>query len=184
MDEDNVIQDNLGLVYAQLKKFKMTDDPEAISIGYEALYVAVHTFDQTKNVTLSTYATVCIYNALGSYLRTLKRVKQLPVISYNVCVVDDDGNTKELLDCIPAAGSIIEDFIHKETMNCLHCAAERALAAMTNPNYIKIIKIWQDSEYSKPTTLIAKEAKVSQSYVSQVLSRFKSQVKKQMEAYQ
>lgn len=72
-DIEAIIRDNIGLVITQLKRLKVTFDPEAESIGYEALYNAALTYDCTKGYKFSTYATCCIYNAVGSYIRTLTR---------------------------------------------------------------------------------------------------------------
>lgn len=92
---DDKIRDNVGLIFTQLNKFKLAKDPEAESIGYEALYNAILTYDQSKKVQFSTYASVCIYNALGSYVRTQNKQRQLEVISYNNIAFSEDGTDHE-----------------------------------------------------------------------------------------
>ena len=83
MDMNSLIKDNLGLVYKQIARLKLFDDPEAESIGYEALWTAAKTFDESKGYKFSTYAMCCIYNALGSYIRTLNKKSRIETISYD-----------------------------------------------------------------------------------------------------
>lgn len=174
---NDIIEANIGLVYAQLHKFNLSKDDDAVSIGYEALYMAVSTFDDTKGIKLSTYATVCIYNALGSYLRTKHKTRQLTLLSYNTIV----GDNTELLEFLPDCTDIEEEYIYKESVNNTCKAAQHIYNKMNNKTHKAIVLAWCKSGCEKTTSAIAKEVCVSQSYVSQVLSLYKARIRKYME---
>ena len=110
-DINDKIASNVGLIFKQLNKFNLAEDPEAESIGYEALYNAILTYDQSKSVQFSTYASVCIYNALGSYVRTQNKQRQLEVISYNNVAYTEDGTDHEFVDFISAPSDVEQDYI-------------------------------------------------------------------------
>ena len=109
-DINAMIAKHSGLIFNQLKKFNLAKDPEAESIGYEALYNAILTYDQSKNVQFSTYASVCIYNALGSYVRTQNKQRQLEVISYNNVAYSEDGTDHEYVDFLSTSSGIMPAF--------------------------------------------------------------------------
>ena len=174
---EDMIAQNTGLIFKQLIKFGLRDDPEAESIGYEALYTAIQTFDTSKNVQLSTYATVCIYNALGCYVRQLNKQRQLEVVSYNNIAYSDDGEDHEFVDYLPACTDIEEEYIMQEqvteALRCFSAVYDR----LTNETHKRIIDAWRDTDYSGTTVQIATMANVSQPYASQILCKFKSNLK-------
>lgn len=180
---DDKIRDNVGLIFAQLNKFNLAKDPEAESIGYEALYNAILTYDQSKNVQFSTYASVCIYNALGTYVRTLNKQRQLEVISYNNVAYSEDGTDHEFVDFFEAPTSVEEDYIRAERNQLVRQAVKAQYDKLTNEKHKAIILLWCRSGYSMSSVTIAKEIGVSQSYVSQVISNFKFKLKKRLEEY-
>jgi len=182
---DNIeltIKENTGLIFKQLHKFHLVDDPEAESIGYEALYNAALTYESTKKAKFSTYATVCIYNGLGTYTRTLNRQRQLDVISYNNKV--SNGSYEAEYSNFITNGVSTEDCCIKEEL----CATalrtfDELLNKLTNEKHKKIIIAWQESDYSGSTVELAINVGVSQPYVSQVLTRFKSDMKTKLKEY-
>jgi RNA polymerase sporulation-specific sigma factor len=157
----------------------LTHDPEAESIGFEALLNAINTFDDQKNVKFSTYATVCIYNALGSYIRELNKKRQLEVISYNSLVYEE----AELVDFIPGPCSAEDDYVGNEYCKYIRKILADEHAKLHNHTVWNVVDIWITSEFTKDTKEIAKEAGVSQSYVSQILNRFRYSLKKRLEEY-
>ena len=54
-DINATIAKHIGLIFNQLKKFNLAADPEAESIGYEALYNAILTYDQNKKIRFRTF---------------------------------------------------------------------------------------------------------------------------------
>ena len=180
-DINTKVASNIGLVFKQLKKFNLAKDPEAESIGYEALYNAVLTYDQSKNIQFSTYASVCIYNALGSYVRTLNKQRQLEIVSYNNIAYSEDGTDHEFVDFLPTPSDVEQDFMKKELHRIVREEFQKQYDALTNKKHQVIISLWRDSEYEASMVSIAKQAGVSQPYVSQVINSFKFNLKKKLE---
>ena len=173
---ETVINQNVGLLYKQLHKFHLASDADAISFGYEALWKAVTTYSADKDVKFSTYATVCIFNALGSYVRTLNRQRQLEVISYNNIV----DNTTEYLELLKSPVNIEDEYVRNEYASVLDVTLE-SVFNMLSKKHKEIITRWIDSDFEATATQIAKEVGCSQSYVSQVEAIFKGKFKKRLE---
>jgi RNA polymerase sigma factor (sigma-70 family) len=181
-DINQIIEKNLGLVYSQLKRFGLLYDPEAESLAYEALYKAIKGFDDSRTNTFATYAIVCIYNALGCYIRQLNRVKQLEVFSYNSTTTDEEGDSKELLDFISSTESVEQELVAKDRSQLVQQVLKEVYQNLTNDKHKKLVVYWIQSGYTASTVLLAKQAGVSQSYACQVIQRFKSNIKKRLEA--
>ena len=180
-DVNELIADNIGLIHKQLNKFNLAEDPEAESIGYEALYNAILNYDSTKGTKLSTVATVYIYNALGSYVRALNVKRQLQLVSYNNVAYTDDTEEHEFLDLLPSEHNVEDEYIHKEECSLALVAFNNRYDKLTNEKHKAILKAWKDSEFVATTKDIAKEVGVSQSYVSQIINNFKFTLKKELE---
>ena len=174
---EELIKLNEGLVGKQLKKFGLVGDPEALSIGYEALYKAIMTFNTSRSSKFSTYATVCIYNSLGSYVRSLNTTIRKNTISYDA-PVDDEGTT--YLDSfeskLTADGKLLEEAGVKEIMQCV----ERCIAEINNKTQRSMLEYWRDSMFKATHTEIASELNCSQSYVSQTINRFRCNLKNKL----
>ena len=182
-DINDKIASNVGLIFKQLNKFNLAKDPEAESIGYEALYTAILTYDQSKNIQFSTYASVCIYNALGSYVRTQNRQRQLEVISYNNVAYTEDGAGHEFVDFISAPLNVEQDYMKKELHRLVREEFQKQYDMLTNEKHKSIVSLWRDSEYEASMVSIAKQVGVSQPYVSQVINSFKFNLRKRLEEY-
>lgn len=184
--QDNInktIADNTGLIFKQLRKFNLAYDPDAESIGYEALYNAIRTYDDSKSIKFSTYATVCIYNALGGYVRHLNRKRQLEVISYNTVAYTDDRTEHEFIDLLESPVDIEENVEKQETILLVQQAYKTVYDRLTNENHKKVISLWHDEDYNMPAIALASACGVSQSYVSQIINKFKFALKKELEAH-
>lgn len=179
---DSVIRNNIGLVISQLKRLNVMFDPDAESIGYEALYNAAVTYDSTKGYRFSTYATCCIFNALGSYIRTLNKKRQLQVVSYNNIAYCEDGVNHEFLEVLPNSISVEDDYLHKELLLAVNYSYKTAYNKLTNSKQKAIIKAWHDADYDISNKEIASLVGVSQPYVNQVISAFKHKIRKKLEA--
>lgn len=176
---DDLIEQNKGLVYSQLLKFYLVHDQEAESIAYWALYTAIKTYKKSENVLLSTYATVCIYNALGDYVRSLNKKRQLDLVSYNAPMTEG-LEYGEILSSKESAEDVV---IHDELVTKTKQAIKEIIEGTTNARHLEIIAIFVDNDYKVSATDIAKKIGVSQSYVSQALAEFKGKLKRRMEAY-
>lgn len=179
-DINDTIQNNKGLIFKQLRKLFLLNDPEALSIGYEALYRAILEYDEGKTTKFSTFASVCIYNALGTYLRHLNRVRQVSTVSYNAlssCNGEENGEYINILEGYPSAESvIIATELTEDIGQALITVRSRINKAQKG-----IMDCWVDGGFSITTVDIAKLSGLSQSYVSQALARIKYLLRKELE---
>lgn len=175
---EELIKLNTGLIWEQLKKFGLIGDPEALSIGYEALYKAIMTFNTSRSSKFSTYATVCIYNSLGSYVRSLNTIINKNIISYDV-PIDDKGTVHldSFESALTADGRLLEEAGVEEIMQCV----EQCIAEVNNKTQRSILEYWRDSMFKATHKEIAAKFNCSQSYVSQTINRFRCNLKNKLE---
>jgi len=177
---DELILKNKGLVFKQLHKFYLAKDPEAISIAYEALYNAIMTYKDNRNARFSTYASVCIYNALGTYVRSLNKVRQLDVVSYNA-IKSLDENDVECLGILASDYNLEEEVIRTEQIRKINLALQQTKDALTNKTHLAIFNAWDETDFMGTITEIAKKVGVTQSYVSQILNKIRHMLRIKME---
>jgi RNA polymerase sigma factor (sigma-70 family) len=180
-DYNRIIEDNVGLIRSQIIRLKLRNDPEAESIGYEALYNAAKTYEPDKGYKFSTYATCCIFNALGSYIRLLNKKRQLTYISYNNIAYTDDNGEHEFLEFIAADSS--DKLLKEELLDMVSKSYSVSYNELTNVKHKAIINAWHESGYTSTNKEIADLVGVSQPYVNQVISVFKHKMRKRMEGY-
>ena len=96
-----LIERNLRLVAHIAKKYQNLDEDmeDLISIGTIGLIKAVNTFDVSKKIRLSSYASKCIENELLMMIRGRKK-KSKEVSLYEPIGTDKEGNEISLLDII------------------------------------------------------------------------------------
>jgi RNA polymerase sigma factor (sigma-70 family) len=179
---DSIIEANTGLIMLQLHRLNLRNDPEAESLGYEALYNAAKTYDEEKGYKFSTYATCCIFNALGSYIRTLNKKRQLSYISYNAIAYSDDTGEHEHLEFL-ASDDVADSVLQDELYETVSKAYLKSYNELTNVKHKAIVHAWHESGYKRTNQEIADLVGVSQPYVNQVISIFKFKVRKRMEEY-
>lgn len=183
-DINSIIESNIGLIKTQLRRLNLFRDPDAESIGYEALYNAATTYDEDKGYKFSTYATCCIYNALGSYIRTINKKKQLEVISYNnIAYTEADGAQHEFLDIMTNSISAETDILQQELFDKVNEAFNLSYSRLTNDKHKAIIMAWHEAAYDISNKEIARLVGVSQPYVNQVINTFKYSIRKRLEDY-
>lgn len=180
-DLDMIIESHLGLIYDQLRKMHLANDPDAESIAYEALYNAVLKFDASKGIKLSTVATVYIRNALGSYIRSLNTKRVIKTVSYNNVAYTDDSEEHEFVDMLSNGESAEEEYMRSELHRQTRKAFNELYDKLTNDKHRDILRLWNESDFAATTVEIAKQLSVSQSYVSQVINNFKAKMKKKLE---
>lgn len=181
MDIDNLIADNMGLVYLQLHKFGRAYDDEAFSFAMEALMNAARTFDASKKVKFATYASVCIYNAVACYLRKLTSSKQLDVVSYEDTLVDTPDVT--IFETLASDEMVEDNLLQDELASRVRQAIEKVISETSSDAAKAVIRYWRDSEFIATQCEIAKAIGVAQPTVSRVLSAFKYKVRLELEDY-
>ena len=167
---------NYGLLNRQLAKFYLYNDPDALSYAYEALYKAIITFDPAKNHQFSTYATVCMYNRIGSYIRSLHN--NAVELTYYEESVNADGST--LLDVIDNGVRADDETIMKDTVIEALIIVDDIILTL-NSTQRRIAYAWRDSNFVLTHALIAEQVGCTQSYVSQVIKRLNKLIKNKLE---
>ena len=179
MDINEKIESNMGLVYHQLNKFRLLNDPEALSIATEALWNAIVTYKTGTAAKFSTYASVCIYNALGCYVRHLKRKRQLDIFSYDIPITDDATLEVFMTDSYSA-----EDmYLQSEFAQYSKQAIEKVVNSFQAGTSQLIVRYWIDSYCTAKQRELSDKFGISQSYISRVLSMAKYRLKKELEEY-
>lgn len=177
---DQLIADNMKLVYKQLHKLNLYGDDDALSHGMEGLFKAAATFDASKGFAFSTYAMTCIYNAIMMYVRGLNKKHCLCVISYNEPVMDED-NDAELLEILPGHTSMEDEYIQNWRFKRIVDTVETLIDIEPIGTSKTILQLWWKSECTLKQRELADKAGTSQAYVSRTLSAFRYKLKKELE---
>ena len=180
-DINDVIYDNLGLVYTQLNRFKLRNDQDAESFAYEALYNAVISYDEKSGNSFSTYATCVIANSLRTLVRHRKRKRQLNVMSYNEHI-DNEAN-EEFVDVLVGYESVEDIMLREELHEVLHEALEVVYTNISNETAKRIFVMWYSSNFEMTQQQIAAALNISQPTVSKNLSIIKYKLKQELEDY-
>lgn len=165
-----LIEHNLRLVAHIVKKFESfnenTDD--LISIGTIGLIKGIDTYDNNRSIKLTTYAARCVENEILMYIRTNK--KNMNNVSLNDSIgFDKDGNEITLAEVIKEDTPENLDIIaFKDNVNLL----KKYLDVLTKREKDIIIRryglLGKDEETQRE---IAKDLKISRSYVSRIEKR-------------
>ena len=176
---DCLIQKNIGLMVTMLKQYNLFRDPEAESIAYEALWRACEDYDVSLGYKRSTLITVYIKRALGSYIRTLNKKRQIETISYNNIAYSEDGTKHEFLELLPCIDNMEEQFM-KDILHKQLKEVYQDVAATLEGKKKALIDAWEQSEYTATTKALADATGVSQPYAHQVVAMFKEKMRKKL----
>lgn len=181
MDINDKIAANVGLIYSQLKRFELTQDQDAESFAYEALYRAVITYDENAGAVFSTYAVCVISNALRKHLRTLNKKRQLDVVSY-FTPLSADEDSGYLLDTIHYAEDT-ESVVFKHYLQDATNKAFDEVYEASSDLHKRIVDMFYRSDEPMTQQNIAAAAGVTQATVSKVISSFKHKLHLRLEEY-
>lgn len=171
MDARNkLIEHNLRLVAHISKKFENTnvDKDDLLSIGAFGLIKAVDSYNQKSGTKLATYASRCIENEILMHLRQNKKRKDTTSL-YTTIGEDKEGNEIKLYDIIedPSPNyseTLIKDEHYKLLIDSLKLLDERELDIINRRYGLNNHPVQTQIE-------IAKELKISRSYVSRIEKR-------------
>lgn len=167
---NELIEHNLRLVVFIAKKFESTkiNMEDLISIGSIGLIKGIQTFKMEKNIKLATYASRCIENEILMHFRGDK--KNSKNVSINDSIgFDKEGNEITLLDILKTPDPDYATNIHnQESIKQL----KRYFNVLTPREKEIIIKRYGLNDSDEITQKeIAKELKISRSYVSRIEKR-------------
>ncbi len=167
---NKLIEHNLRLVAHIVKKFesKYVDQDDLISIGTIGLIKGVDTFSNDKGVKITTYCARCIENEILMYFRSNNKTTKN--ISINESIgYDKDGNEISIMDVLKAPKpDFIEDISLKDDIKLLN----QYMDILTpREKEILIRRYGLNNRKEQTQKVIAKELKISRSYVSRIEKR-------------
>ena len=181
-DINELISENLGLVYSQLKRFGMLDDQDAESIAYEALYKAVQTYKPESGNNFSTHAVCVVSNALRGHHRYKTRKRQLQVISYYT-LLHDTADDLDLVSVLHVGDTAEDIVVRSELYERVKSILRDIRDEITSPLHLSIFDLWCESDFTITQRDIAKRVGTTQTTVSVTLGKFKYKLKKELEDY-
>lgn len=167
---NKLIEHNLRLVAHIVKKFdyKNVDQDDLISIGTIGLIKGVDSFSKSHGTKITTYCARCIENEILMYFRSNNKTNKN--ISINESIgYDKEGNEITILDILKMPSpDFIEKINEKDNVKLLM----EYLNVLT-PREISILVKRYGLNNTKEMTQkeIAKELKISRSYVSRIEKR-------------
>jgi len=173
-----LIEINGGLVGNELKVFNLQSDDEAASCAFEGLYRAITTFDYTKQIKFSTYATVCIKNSILQLLR--KRKQEYGVLVSLDAPIQTENGVVTMGDMLCNDSFILDNYLQSETVETIMRIVHAIAESNSNQTACKILRVWIASEFKKTNHDIAKELGVSQPHVNRVINIFRSKLRSKL----
>ena len=167
---DKLIEHNLRLVAHIVKKYdnKKEEVDDLISIGTIGLIKGIDSYSNKKNVKLTTYCAKCIEKEILMFYRTNKHNSKN--ISLNESVgFDKEGNEITLLDILKTPNPDYALDIHKE--NNIKLLDKYFNVLTTREKQIIMERYGLNNNKKKTQKEIAKNYKISRSYVSRIEKR-------------
>lgn len=173
-----LIEHNLRLVAHIVKKFekKNINSDDLISIGTIGLIKGIDSYNNSKSTKITTYAARCIENEILMFFRSNK--KNLNNVSLNDSIgYDKDGNEINLIDVLKDNSPDMNDIIHTKDNISLLNKYLNLLNKREKEIIIKRYGLCGSNEYTQKE--IAKQLKISRSYVSRIEKRALTKILKE-----
>lgn len=166
---NKLIEHNLRLVAHIVKKFDSKDNTDdLISIGTIGLIKGIDSYKNNKKTKITTYAARCIQNELLMYFRSNKHASV--TVSLNDAIgYDKEGNEINLIDVIKdQEKDLIDELAIKDNVTLLNKYL-KILNDREKEIVIKRYGLYNTKDMTQKE--IAKELKISRSYVSRIEKR-------------
>lgn len=167
---NRLIEHNLRLVAHIVKKYDSNkeDTDDLISIGTIGLIKGIDSFSNSKGTKITTYCARCIENEILMYFRSNN--KNLKNVSLNESVgFDKDGNEITILDILKAPKpDYVDEINKKDNIKLLKNYIE---VLNDREKEIIIMRYGLNNTEEQTQKKIAKELKISRSYVSRIEKR-------------
>ncbi len=181
---NKLIEHNLRLVaYIVNKHYSESKDSEdLISIGTIGLIKAAETFDLSKDISFSTYASTCIQNQIKMYFRKNK-YKNTEVYLNDPIDTDKNGNEITMEDIFSDDVCIDDEVDLRINLELLYKYVNSALDDRERQIICKRYGLNSEEGVSKPMTQkeVAKELSISRSYVSRIEKKAIEKLKNEFE---
>ncbi|WP_099204444.1 RNA polymerase sporulation sigma factor SigK [Scatolibacter rhodanostii] len=175
-----LIEHNLRLVAHIIKKYysNINDQEDLISIGTIGLIKAIDSFDTSKGIRLSSYASKCIENEILMFFRSGKKTAQ--DISINEPIeADSDGNTLTIMDTMATEDIVIETIDTKMKMERLYQYMESRLSRREKE--IIVMRYGLCGRMPLLQREVARRLGISRSYVSRIEKKALEVLKEEFE---
>ncbi|MGN0489100.1 MAG: RNA polymerase sporulation sigma factor SigK [Ruminococcus sp.] len=162
-----LVEHNLRLVAHIIKKYysSQNDQDDLVSIGTIGLIKAINTFDISKKIKLSSYASRCIENEILMYFRNLKKSSQ--DISLNEAIdTDKDGNPLSLIDVLSVDDNIFDTLNTKLNLHKIKEYIDSELDE--RERQVIILRYGLDNNKPLAQREVAEILGVSRSYISRI----------------
>ena len=167
---NTLIEHNLRLVAHVVKKYEQTrkDTDDLISIGTIGLIKGIDTYKNNKKTKITTYAARCIQNEILMYFRSQKKIG--PTVSLNDAIGHDkEGNEINLIDVIKDNDTTL--FEKLDLKNNIMLLKKYLKLLKKQERDIIIKRYGLNNKKGMTQKKIAKELKISRSYVSRIEKR-------------
>ena len=174
---NELIEINMKLVYYRLNAWNLVGDDDALGYGLDGLHTAVLNFDSTTGYAFSTYASVCIFNKIGSQIK--KRTTKKGSTMFGCSMLNDKNDHPAFIDY---SGVDMEHHaLQSDKVRALAAQFDETYNELPNANQKRIVKTWKDSDFTMGQVTIAVATNNSQAQVSRVLRRFREKLKIKLE---
>ena len=164
---DKLIEHNLRLVAHIIKKYYQNSGSpdDLVSIGTIGLIKAIDTFDVSKNIKLSSYASRCIENEILMHFRNNKKSAQ-DISLDDTIDTDKDGNPLTLMDIMAVDDHIIDDINKRMNLAVLSQYIRTELTDREKKIIINRYGLYGHEPMTQRE--LAKELNISRSYISRI----------------
>ncbi len=176
-----LIERNMRLVAHVAKKYQNVEEDmeDMISIGTIGLIKAIGTYDDSRGSRLATYAARCIDNEMLMYLRS-KRKSAREVSLYEPIGTDKEGNQINLFDIMENdEPDVIEQMEYGKNVKRLYELIPQELTEREQEILCK--RYGLKGEIPLTQREIAKQLKISRSYVSRIEKKAIGKLQKSFE---
>lgn len=171
---NRLIEHNLRLVAYIVNKHysEARDQEDLISVGTIGLIRAAETFDPSKDITFSTYASTCIQNQIKMYFRKNKH-RSSEVYIYDPIDTDKNGNEITMADIFSDNVCVDDEVDLNIDKQKLYKAVNSVLDERERDIIVKRYGLVSEGNAGKPLTQreVAALLGISRSYVSRIEKR-------------
>ena len=162
-----LIEHNLRLVAHIIKKYYQNygGQEDLVSIGTIGLIKAIDSFDLSKNIKLSSYASRCIENEILMHFRNIKKSSQ--DVSLNDTIdTDKDGNPLTLMDIMAVDDDILDNIDRDMNLRVLYDYVASELSEREREIIIYRYGLFGHDVLTQRE--LAKRLNISRSYISRI----------------
>jgi len=177
---EKLIKHNIRLVlYEVTVRFKSVeyDKKDLVSIGNIGLMKAIETFDKSRNLEFSTYATRCIENEILMFLRKLKKDRNVDSLNMPIGY-SKDGDKLKIEDTLSDNTDIVKEYLDKE-MHLIIRQIVNNLPEFDREIIMLYFGFYNDKTYTQKE--IADILSISQKHVSTLIRKIVERLGKQLE---